>query len=200
MTNHRIEVTLTEEDIIAVNCFMQFRLKIIQESIRRQQWIGGIVFVSFIVLIQWFAMAVLKTNYLELNGMTLLIITTLFVVLVLFHTVKDFPKYMHKKMCKNLQKILRELQGDLFDKPHVIELRDEEIYSQNFRGQAMYPYSSLGEITEDNGRVYVFIGKDRALILPRDRIPAATLDAFLDELKRKVAGASCSHDGKEKTP
>ena len=51
--------------------------------------------------------------------------------------------------------------------------------------QSIFSYSSLAKIAEDTKHTYVFIGKDSALILPHDRIPAETLDAFLLELKKR---------------
>ena len=190
MTNHRIEVTLTEDDYFAFNCFMQFRLKANLDVFRRNQRITLILLLFMLVL----HLLVYRDKLWTGGSVVSFGISS--IIFAIYYRFASKSSAL-KRLRDQLRKILRELQGDLFDKPETTELRDEGVFNQNNLGQSIFPYTSLTEIAEDGGRVYVFIGKDRALILPRDRIPAATLDAFLDELKKRMAARA---DQKGDTP
>ena len=85
-----------------------------------------------------------------------------------------------------MRKELREINGELFGTPEAIELRKIGIYIKNQSGHHTFPYSWGFEIYKDKKYVYIFIGKESySFILPRNRIPAETLDAFLLELKNR---------------
>jgi len=183
MTNYRLETTLTEDDYLAFTCFANFRLKSIRDIIRKNQYIC-LALTFFLCALHCYS----HRNALW-SAASIVAFVPWGIVVALFWKLYS-PSVTLKRLRKQLCKSLRELQGDLYGKTEIIELRDDAVFNQSIRGQSIFPYTSLTEIAEDGGRVYVFIGKDRALILPRDRIPAATLDAFLDELKNRMTACA----------
>ena len=179
MNIHKIEVTLTEDDYVAFNCFVHSRLKATRDFIRKNQMIGWILILfmlSFHLYSYWNKM------WSAASFVNMFLLGVVYVVFVRRIISKS---YLLNGYYKQIRNNVRELQGDLFDEPETIELREDGVFNQHVRGQSIFPYTSFGDIVEDNGRIYISIGKDRAFILPRDRIPAETLDAFLLELKKR---------------
>jgi len=178
MNPHRIETTLTEDDYFAFNCFAHFR----QKETRK-----AILFVQFAIpgaLLLYFAWAHWRKHNADLLGQDSVAGMVQTVVFFLFCVV-IMGVLMRRSMRKDIRKKLHENQRGLFDKPVAMELREEGVLVQNFFGQTTFPYSWVDGITERKDRVYVFFGADSGLILPRGKIPRETLDAFLDELKKR---------------
>ncbi|MCL1909578.1 MAG: hypothetical protein FWG05_01440 [Kiritimatiellaeota bacterium] len=84
--------------------------------------------------------------------------------------------------------MVKETCGDKIGKPNVIELCEDGVRNLYPSGQSTVFYSEIREleIVEHEGWVYAFSGKNPILTFPRDRIPAETIDAFIDELKRRI--------------
>ena len=188
---HRIEITLTEDDFVNSACFAQFRLATTQKALRQLQiWVAVVLFGVAILILRPFEKNWLTTENLIIAG----IVLVPFSILALCA-----PRLQRDAIRKNIRKSFRETISDRFDKPLVMELRDDGIALQNFRGQLSFHYSTVGEILGQENAVYVFLDKANHVFLPRDRIPAETLDAFLDELKTRMARAKetkvdISHD------
>ena len=193
---HRIEITLTEDDYFALTRFVSFRSKTMQTQIRKFQWASMIVFLISVLLCLLY---VTHKNPLSEPSIMMDAVVFALMVFMLWRLPKSTRKSVGKKMEKNIRNIVRELQGDLFGKTETMELREDGVHNQCAVGQSVFPYAAMGEIAEDKNHAYAFVGTDRALILPRDRIPAETLDAFLGELKTRMARAKetkvdISHD------
>ena len=174
---HRIEITYTEDDHVKFSCFNMFRLEAIRKSIRRRRFFLALFMVVLFAFGVW--------GFIEEDGFDAVFHWTLaFGILVVFVL---FPRLVHRNARKNHRKILRETAGDLIGTPIVMELREDGVYNQSVRGHSIFVYSTIGEITEHEGCVYVFISKGNAMFFPRDRIPRETLDAFIAELKTRMS-------------
>jgi len=147
----------------------------------------------------YFGWQIWRKHGVDLSGHDILVSVARPIVFLLFFAVM-MGVLMRRSMRKEIRKKLHENQRGLFDKPVAMELREEGVFMQNFFGQTTFPYSWVDGIVERKGRVYVFFGTDGGLVLPRGKIPRETLDAFLDELKKKAAGASCSQKKEGATP
>jgi len=183
---HHIEVTLTEDDLVNANCFATFRLEATKKNIRHTKKYLVVFILPFVLL------AILAIHFLLPNENLLSPVKIIIIILILLMSVFFFfssTKEIYQIMRKNIQNFLRETMSDRFNKSLSTELGEDGIISQNFRGQFIYNYSTVSEILENENTVYVFLDKADFFFYPRDRIPAETLDAFLGELKARVASA-----------
>ena len=88
-----------------------------------------------------------------------------------------------------------ENMGDTLENPVILELHDDGIHSESYLGQAVYKYTAVGDIVGNGDHTYVFLGKDLALVLPKDRIPKDQLDEFVREVGERKASALRAAEG-----
>jgi len=180
---NRIEVTLTEDDYFAFLSFVQFRSKEARNAV---------LFVQFALPGAYFLYAAWK-HWQKFNADLFghdSLVGMLHILAFLCVFAVGMGLLMRRSMRKQIRKNILENYTALLGKPVAIELRDDGVFVQNSLGATTYPYASFVEITRHKNRVFAIISNDLALILPRDRIPAETLDAFLDELKKRMGEKS----------
>ena len=174
---HRIETTYTEDDMVNLSCFVTFRLDTFRKSVRNRQIFLALMTIVLFGLSVWQFHVSSKWG----GGEFFWLLTLVMLIVTL-----RFPRRFRNSVSKVHRKTIREIADDLIGTSLVVELREDGVFTQNVRGQSTYVYSTVGEIVENAGCVYVFVSKGSALIFPRDRIPRETLDAFIAELKTRV--------------
>ena len=179
MDNPKIEVTLTEDDYYAFNAFSHFRLRETRHAVLFAQLALPGAYLLYYAWSHW------RKHNADLLGPDSVGAMMRTVVFLLFFAVM-IGVFMRASIRNETRKKTCQLQGNFFGKLVSVELREDGIYEKFAFGENTYPYALVDEIVENKGRVYVCLGKEKGLIFPRDRIPRETLDAFLDELKKRL--------------
>ncbi|MCL1887418.1 MAG: YcxB family protein [Kiritimatiellaeota bacterium] len=177
---HRIEATYTEDDLVNFSCFVNLRLDTYRKPVRRTQVIFAFFAFLFLLFSVFFGVA---DGWPPSHRKVFFSIGTVFLTIM----ACMFPRIARDAQRKHIRKVARESLGDTLNTPVVVELRDDGVFTQSVRGQSTHLYSAINEITEHAGCVYVFVSKASAFIFSRDRVPKETLDAFVDELKARIA-------------
>ena len=178
---HRIEAIYNEDDLANCSYFVTCRLKMYRAQIRLYQIRLLAVVLIVVALFCYRSWHCWRCWWKSEHGIFCLALTAVVAVVVALA-----PWRARRGLRKNARKMVRETCAEIIGKTTVIELREDAVHRRDMRGELICNYSSIGEIVETDETVYVFVGKDRALILPRDRIPGETLDAFIGELKRRT--------------
>ena len=183
---YRLEFILNKDDFVNAACFAHFRLATTWKDIRKIQIAMAValfcIAIAFFDVPCWFS---------DDEEMTFAMLVDAAIVFLLFPSLIFYvPSLVRSGVRKTIRKQICESISDRFGKLLTVELHDDGITTQNFRGQIFFHYSTVCEILEHEGIAYVFFDKTTCIILPRDRIPAETLDVFLAELKTRVAACA----------
>lgn len=168
----KLEYKLTEEDLVAFNIY-----HIAHSSLHRSEQHKARVIPSALL-------AAFGAAMYALDRATILLV--IYVALgVAWYLL--CPRYLASRYRRNVRKHVGEISSDLVKAPVVLEPRDDGIYGSSFTGETKYNYAAVGEIVEDGGYTFVFLGKGMAFILPHDRVPKQDIDVFVAEIERHRA-------------
>jgi hypothetical protein len=88
----------------------------------------------------------------------------------------------------NTRRLYREASGKGDFGRHRLTLGDAGILAENDLGRAELRYEALQRVVETPTHVFIFVGALSAHIVPRTRIVAGDLNAFLSDLRARVSG------------
>jgi len=96
-----------------------------------------------------------------------------------------YPLWENKRYRKHFEKHVAETVGDFLKEPLIVELQEEGIHISDHSGQSLYKYSAVGQIVENEGYTYIYIGKAMALILPHDRLSINDITTLIIEVENR---------------
>ena len=111
--------------------------------------------------------------------------------IITIFTTSPRLKQVRRQQC---EKYVNESVGNSLKEPIILELLEDGIHSSSYLGTFTYIYYAVDKIVENQGYTYIYIGKDKALILPHDRIAPDELNAFVTEVQKRKAAASPPND------
>ncbi|MHB9024424.1 MAG: YcxB family protein [Armatimonadota bacterium] len=169
----KLTYQLEAQDLVAFNLFHAAHSPLLRNQRWRQRFFFPIV-------------------YLLLAGVSLFVqayaMSAMFAVVSILWFLLA-PGLLQRYYRSVITKYVHETVDDSLKDPVVLELGDDGIHSTSYLGQTVYNYSAVGEVGKDSEHTYIYIGKGMALVLPKDRIPAEQITAFVAEVEARKTSA-----------
>ncbi|MBN1590365.1 MAG: YcxB family protein [Pirellulales bacterium] len=167
--NPKLECRLNEEDLVRFFLYASQHSEVQQRQRRRQR-----IFIPLLYL--------MLTALLGLMGAHLA--AGLFAVAAVAWFLL-WPSYLEWRHRRFFAAHVKENVGESLRQPRVVELAPEGIRVSSGLGEAVFRYSAVGRIVENEGYTYVFIDKAQALVLPHDRLARETIDQLVEQIEQR---------------
>ena len=117
----------------------------------------------------------------------------------LFAIVAVISFFLTPPLLKKLYKKIFEMHvakttDDTHKEPITVELLEDGLHTSSCLEISTLKYTAIDQIIEDNGYTYIKVLKNKALILPHDKISPDELNAFVTEVQKRKAAASPPND------
>ncbi len=171
------QYTLTENDYIAFNKSHYSRSPSMRRQFSRSRFYMSAVFFFIPMLL---AMTFTGFTYLWAG------IVGGVAVFALIYWI--YPKFYWKIIDKNLRKYLRQGRSNApWEMPEELSLEDDGMHFSIGSNLSVSPYSSIRDIVNENGAVYIYVDSLQGAIIPAGVLGT---DEFVSALKAKLPSNS----------
>ena len=172
-----LEYTLTENDYIAFNRSHYSRSPSMRRQFSRSRFYMSAVF--------FFIPMLLAVTF---SGFTYIWAGVTGGVIVAGLIYWIYPKFYWKMIERNLRKFLRKGgPGVPWEMPAELSLEDDGMHFSIGPNSSVSPYSSVQDIVNENGAVYIYVDTLQGAIIPAG---VSGMDGFVSALKAKLPSNS----------
>jgi hypothetical protein len=169
--------TLTENDYIAFNKSHYSRSPNMRKQFSRSR--------VYMAIVCFFLPVLIAVTF---SGFTYIWAGVLGGIALLAVTYWIYPKFYWKIIEKNLRKFLREgKSGSPWETEARLSLEDDGMYFSLGPNRSVSPYSSIRDIVNENGAVYIYVDSLQGAIIPPG---VSGTDEFVSALKAKLPANS----------
>ncbi len=173
----QLQYTLTENDYIAFNKSHYSRSSSMRRQFSRFRFYMSAVF-FFIPMLLAVTFTGFTYIWAGLAGGV--------VVFVLIYWL--YPKFYWKMIKRNLRKFLRKgISNTAWEMPAELSLKDDGMHFSIGQNASVSPYSSVQDIVNENGTVYIYVDALQGAIIPAGVVGT---DEFVSALKAKLPSNS----------